>query len=106
MDVLKFLSDAEKSPWGTELSKDQILAMGAVFRQIEERNSQLRVELEQVKKVANDQAQLAATLKNVVFQLHQATYNAYWAEGERESALAAVFDSYPMLREWLVEVSE
>lgn len=72
MDVLKFLSDAEKSPWGTDLSKDQILAMGAVFRQIEERNSQLRVELEQVKRVANDQAQLAAQLQKELDELKKA----------------------------------
>lgn len=87
-----------------KLSNAQAVALWRAFEDLEGRSSQLRVELEQVKRVANDQAQLAAQLKAVVMQLHNAaTCDTPLDEGYKLLAVQEVFNSYPMLAEWLGE---
>lgn len=88
-----------------KLTNAQAVALWRAFEELEERNSQLRVELEQVKRVANDQAQLAAQLKSVVLQLHLALYDSCLSGADTSVAMSAVFDSYPMLAEWLKDGS-
>lgn len=93
MHTLKLLSVAEKAGAGLSLTARQTHVLAWAFYSIEERNKNLFEELEQAKKVANDQAQLAAKYRRML----DAARDAYIKEhSDGETDCVTPFDVYEL----------